>query len=515
MVNILDCSPKPELPFREGQTQSLRWTEQHVQDADVLVRVEPTAHGKSLTNTTTSNYFGCLGETSAILVPNKMLQDQYQKDFQRFPLLKGMSSYECYEIGMGGTCRDYKKQFGKVCNGCECNYMRARLAAEMANSAIFNYYSYVSSEIHKNNLIVDEAHNLLSFLADQYALQVWRPDLEFPDNIDIKKPEAVADLIAGFGGMIQGKIALMKSRGSKFHSYLQKLEDEVERLDRMAKVLREFFEDFIVERGEGEYHGENKAFEDKIEPYIYIKPLKISRLGASMLWPSAIKRIIFSSATIGPIDIRRLGLDSRRVAYHYGDSPIPPRNRPVIFWPLGSMSTKHRATTIPKIVDGVIQLANKTHPDEKGLIHATYEVAKALRERLGSNRRFLFHTKMDKQERYQQFLASTENTILVGSGMSEGIDLAYDAAGWQVCTQFMWPFLGDPVNKWLSINERETYQAEAIRTFIQQTGRVCRTPTDKGITYVLNSDAWNIYQKTSLERDLYWPRWFCDAVAKW
>ena len=54
----------------------------------------------------------------------------------------------------------------------------------------------------------------------------------------------------------------------------------------------------------------------------------------------------------------------------------------------------------------------------------------------------------------------------------------------------------------------EWYDWQAIKAILQACGRVCRTPTDRGVTYIFDQKFRRLYT----EREYLFPNWFKDSV---
>jgi Rad3-related DNA helicase len=131
----------------------------------------------------------------------------------------------------------------------------------------------------------------------------------------------------------------------------------------------------------------------------------------------------------------------------------------------------------------------------------------------GNNPRVLFHSQdaADKAETYARFRAATpeEGLILVGCGMREGIDLAYDAARWQVITKIPWPNLEEPAIRWQSIHQAEQYMWSCVRDLLQMSGRVVRAVDDTGATLILDS---TLNRLLAPDWRHLLPDWYLEAI---
>ena len=123
----------------------------------------------------------------------------------------------------------------------------------------------------------------------------------------------------------------------------------------------------------------------------------------------------------------------------------------------------------------------------------------------------MFHTNETKGEVYKQFREATEPKILVASGMYEGIDLPEDLGRWQVISKIPWPSLGNPAIKYKMERDEEWYYWETAKIVIQACGRICRSETDRGISYILDSTWQRLY--INCQRLELLPKWFTESIT--
>lgn len=509
IIDILSCKNE-DITLRDNQIEALRWLQDNWNNYDVFVLNKPVASGKSIVVTSLDNWLdkNRLG-TTANVTPTKMLQDQYAKDFDWIPLLKGMDNYQCASQPVA-TCATFKRFAGNCCGGGLCGYLKARARALAAQTCMLNFHVYVANELYKTNLIIDEAHNATNFLFGMYEKNFWKCEWNYPDDMPVTGPGLTEWL---------GKVLIVLNEqlhiaiSTKNNDLAKENEEETARIGRMIGALAQFGNDILIVRKTMKYSGKLKRFRDSDQEVITVKPLRVANLAADMLWPDdQVKKIVMLSSTIGATDVEELGLKDRRVGYFESGSPIAPERRPFMVWPVASMTYRNRQESMPTIVKAITNLA-KRYAGKKGLIHTTYATARELRKELGNDPRFLFHTKIDKDDQYQRFRASKSDHILVASGMSEGIDLAYDAAGWQVIVEVPRPSLEDDVNNWRLHNAKHLYDSDTIRTILQRYGRVCRAPDDTGVTIMLDSEFIPLYKRTYAKYGAaMWPKWFTSAI---
>jgi len=513
------------ITLRDVQTEYLHWVQENIDNYDVFVAQKAVASGKSICATAMARWLNAIDRGNvALITPTKILQDQYTNEFDWIPVLKGMSEYPCL-CNPGKSCRDYKRNMGACCTtenieemtgeSGTCGYLKARAVAADAVIALFNFHSYSFCQMFKSNLIIDEGHNAIGFLYGLFEANLWKCEVEYPDDLEIT-PVAIAEWMP----VLIHKLDEEKKNAilNKNDNLAEKLENQIDRYEKLRIALKVDAANMIVKKKRDTYKGSQRKLKGTEQEYIFIKPLKIDKIGPYLLWPKEkVRKIFFLSATINAMDMEILGLHNKRIGYFEGESPIPAERRRIIFHPLANMSYRNRNESIPVIIDGIIHLANK-RPDEKGLIHCTYATAMQLRNKLSGDPRFLFHTKFNKQEVYERFKASKQPKILVASGMSEGIDLPHDAARWQILTQIMWPHLSDEVNVWRLQNAPHLYHNDTVRQVEQGSGRVCRAPTDKGDTYIFDQQFWRLWKLTHTDRiqrgeQTMWSKTFQDALV--
>lgn len=212
--------------------------------------------------------------------------------------------------------------------------------------------------------------------------------------------------------------------------------------------------------------------------------------------------MIFLSATLDEEDIYDLGLEGRRVLLLDSGTPIPKEARPVVYDPVGSMSFANRDRTLPHLVDKLAQLLHR-HKGRKGLVHTTYELASKLRDtEFGKSSRVKFHSPESRGLAYYQWTRASDDSVLVGCAMHEGLDLADDLCRWQVATKINYPSMADPAIRAKAMSRPRWYQWEAAKHIQQLVGRNSRHAGDYGLTYILDSDFGRLYSRN---RDLFSP----------
>lgn len=481
--SILDCFPA-HLEPREVQRNALLELEASWNKADVLVVNLPVASGKSAIAMTLAKWTG----EASIITPSKLLVDQYQEEYPKIQVLRAKADYWCDTLEVPMDKRPSGKNKPKTCPtsidcpGCQ-HYRKDLARARFYPHLLSNYWIYLAHGLYRSTLVIDEAHQMISMLQQMSSKKLWQHKYRYPTSIETRQ-----DMVRWVNSETNGWNKALDPTYKKF------------RLELLSKRPR-----FLFKTGVEKYHGEERDC-------IKMTPLDISN-EPPIMWPSKVKKMVLLSATLSRKDIEQLGLADKKIIYIEADSPITADRRPVLVpEEATSMAYAQQTENVPKLVAYILNRADG-HPDEKGLVHATYGLATKIRQYLAekgyTGDRFIFHDKENKAEKYQEFRNTTEPKILIASGMYEGIDLPYDAGRWQIIAKVPYPSLADPAIKYMAELDREWYAWETIKTVLQACGRICRTPEDYGITYVFDKSFERLYYQN---KDWGFPLWMQNSI---
>jgi Rad3-related DNA helicase len=492
-LSILDYIPKAFTP-REVQIKALLDIEKAWETHSVIVVPGPVAFGKSLVGTTVALWRRAKGEGTAYLTSQVILQEQLAKTPPYFPVLKGRKWYTCSGSGGEYSCEERHAITKKYC--ATCPYKTARDAAMDSPIGVFNFHSYLFNQAYKDVLFIDEAHTLLGMISDFYTLKVWKHKTPYPAF------NSKGDVAVWLERLIKKEEAALKQlRQVGDKKRIWESEKHIRKLEVIYRAIDLSPADFFVEQTAESYRGKDLEV-------LKIRPLNIRNIRTG-LWPrKKVSKILMSSATILDLDLYDLGLDETRVAYLECESPIPEESRPFIFTPVANMGYKFQKKNAPKMAAHLMQLAAR-HSDSKGVIHMPYGM-KWLFKPILRGPRWMWHDKENKMEVLQQFMRDSQNRILVAHGMDQGVDLAGPDFGWQAIVKVPWPSLADQLIKTQARERPVWYIWQTIRTIVQQYGRICRTPTDRGVTYMLDTAFRQIDPELKKHLQL-WPKWFVAA----
>jgi ATP-dependent DNA helicase DinG len=455
-------------------------------------------------------------EAGAIFVTTqKLLQDQYEKDFQKFNMrsLKSSVNYQC-NYKKHNTCAesqtelktvDQEDRFWKNCT-YNCTYKNAKKEFLESSLSVTNF-PYLMTESNYSGgikprqlLIIDEAHNVetelsrfievavsekfcksalkLSFpsLTTHHQAYMWIKDVYWP------KLESYCKHI---------KITLEKFKGIK------------QNLDKFASLSKQLhmteshykkIQQFLV------YHTkENWIFDiESSQKYrmkkIVFKPIDVSKFAEQYLFRLGHK-VLFMSATLldGDKFSESLGIDRKDIDSMSLPSPFPTKNRPILHVPMGRMTAGEIQKTLPTLAEAVTRILEQ-HAGEKGIIHThSYKISNFLKYNVKSSR-LLFPESHNRDEILRKHKKSKNPTVLVSPSMTEGVDLAGDDSRFQVLCKIPYPFLGDKLVKKRMHKWKWWYSFQTAKTIIQSLGRSIRSPTDTAVTYILDSDWSRFYR---------------------
>lgn len=472
---------------RDVQAEALEILGREWDNYDIFVMSCPTALGKS----SIARSIQLAAHSVSVITPTNLLVDQFLEEFPDTPTMKRLDSYYCEKWDRPcsitrGKCRQF------------CSLKRDDLACPASSDlatakfrrgpGIYNYHIYSSHKIYRDVLVVDEAHNLIPFIKERMSTLIWQHDYHYPHNM--WRPEQILEWIESL------------PQKKKQHKKIKLLREAVS-----YKVPTHVFQRTTESyNGKGTLRGEP---EDR--DCIKLLPVDISD-APPILWPREVQKIVLMSATISQKDIEQLGLGrGRRVLFLECKSPIAADRRPIV--PLDATSVNYRnINEAADVICSEIELIADAHKGEKGVVHATYQLSKLLQEKLNGDR-YLFHTRDNKREVYLRFreLPPESGAILVACGMYEGIDLPEDLGRWQVIAKIPWQSLVSPAVKHLSELDPEWYVWDTCKTVIQACGRICRTPEDRGITYILDTSFNRLYNDA--DRSGLLSQWWKDAIV--
>jgi Rad3-related DNA helicase len=485
MDSIIDYAPSGYSLF-PYQISYLQEIQQNIDQCDVLILDADTGSGKSVILQTLARFLNKTKKLSvATITPKVQLQDQYAESFTDVPVLKGAARYTCAELPEL-NCQEKREILG----ACEsCKFTAAKKGAEESDNVIFNFHSYVFNKITKDVVIVDEAHNIYSVVSELLSLSAWKHIDKYPNNLN-----SYTDVI----NWLEQTIKELAHRDIELHKELKGAPNPASIIEELKLLKNKFNKykrvldgvrlapvNYFIEHVQERYHG-------KMHDKLSIRPTTLDRM-PPLLWNKNTKKVVLASGTISKLDIAKLGLSHKRVKVLTMKAPIAAQDRPIQCEFAGNMSYQYQDKNMPALYEKLKELQER-HTTTKGIVHIPYNMALKLKA-LDKSRRFIYHTKEDKDSRFNEFLNAPPGTVLIASGMDEGIDLAGAGYQWQAIAKIQYPSKLDKlVEEWYKTDPSWVTWITA-RTLMQQCGRINRKQGDYGVTYILDAQFGNPVKK--------------------
>lgn len=524
---------------REPQIKAMEFIQQAVEEdfADIVIAA-PTGVGKSGIGACAAlwaNSFDMTGHVAGgyYLVTQKMLQDQLEHDFPRWlpkfrtngGSLKSATEYPCQRFV---TCAaaSLAAQNSQGVQKCaqrsmrNCPYTTAKARFDMAAMAVTNYpylfteHMYVGELAPRNFLIADECHTLerqitsfIEILVNKETLDAWAPICRPVPRMD--HPDDFVDwLQKNYLKVCQERLEMLNENlmecrytNRKMQDEFNKLKNHIGRTTYACQDLGQRAHDWVYwqEKMDGEWTCTAKPL--SAAPFV---PLLIEEMGAVRLYMSAYP---------GPKSVfcRSLGLDPAHVAWLELDSAFPVDNRLIHMTTVGSMSRSSLDETLPRLL-AMCATILESHPQEKGIIHChSYALGQRIYDylrRLPFGRRVLYATKASERNTlYNLHRTSAQPTVMLSPSIAEGFSFDDDLARWQIIAKVPYPYLGDRQVAAKMKQDRDWYTLQTVMTILQACGRIVRSDTDHGSTYILDRDFIRLYEENSE----FFPKWFKDA----
>ena len=394
---------------------------------------------------------------------------------------------------------------GKDSHQTHCAYWNRLFEALDAKMCLMNFKSflYQTSITHafgpRELLICDEGHNieseLLSFIGFTLSDRPFKEyDLTFPKLSSAKE----------YGGYLEKNDIKGVIKTIIEHA---RLADDIKKEDEWTDILRRVT-NFLNTAADDNWVALHKVHDN--HSTIELKPIYVRQMAEDLIFGMANKILIMSATILSPKTMcDSLGIDPSETYSVRFNSRFPVENRPIYFMPVGSLSYKNKAQTLPKII-GVVDHIMDKYGNVRGIIHThNMEIARLLTTRCKNRSRMLFQENWANKTDMLKHHGTTDNTVIVAPAMHEGLDLKDDLARFQIIVKVPYPSLKDnPQLEARMKASNDFYDWLTALKLVQSTGRAVRSETDWAHTYILDSDfGWF---RNKVERML--PKWFTESV---
>jgi Rad3-related DNA helicase len=229
------------------------------------------------------------------------------------------------------------------------------------------------------------------------------------------------------------------------------------------------------------------------------------------------RKFLMMSATLPEQHVMAglLGLEPGDLDIHEMPSLFPVENRQIYLHPVANMNTSPNPDDNERNIQAVIAKVKQLlyeHRDEKGMIHTvSWMLNKRIME-IGDPR-LITHEPLDKSEKLLWHYHSKNPTVFVSPSSMRGVDMIGDRARFNIIIKAPWPNLGDKLVKTRLFGNKGLgkiwYSNQCAMSMIQAAGRICRSETDWGKTYILDQSAVNLLQS---HRYLF-PKYILEALT--
>lgn len=471
----------------------------------------PVGFGKSAAAIALCRYFG----DGYIGTTQKSLQKQYCGDFD-LPEFYGKTNYECLKDLTqkcdNPTCKGVHKE------GCICPYQEAKKECFQSNISIMNYAllfslaNFGGGIPHRDITVYDECHNLENVLTDFVGINVSERSFKIYNIPLIPFPRDESTTIDIVRWLDEKMIPHATQQMAVIETALTGYLDEKTKKDygRRYSFISNFVRKIhfvLAFMGNG-----GKVCSQVEDGKISIKPLMVDFMAKELL-ESISERVLHISATVQSKELycKCLGLKEEEVEYIQVGSVFPAENRPVVFAPVGSMSWKNKAETLPKMSKVIDRLLDERHEGERGIIHTgTYEIANYIYKHSTCKSRLVFPQAGEREEVIRQFFESKrDDLVLLSPSLMEGIDLKGDYAKFAMICKVPFASLADKWTKEKMDFIVGWYAEETINKIVQSSGRHVRSETETGITYMLD-ETFKWFYNTNKFR---FPKWWTESLV--
>lgn len=504
----------------------------------------PTGSGKSIIAMCVAGVLSFKKKSGYILASDISLQDQYEADINSNKLnwgsVKGVDNYQCdinFEKHSLGDCKIKNlpaRKIEKLPCFQTCGYFSNRIKAMNSRVTLLNYSywliqrNYVAPKMEEHAapfqkrdfIIADEAHKITSIVQSHFSPMITdktRPKLEefrefvnkeFHINIPIH-PDSLSKIHKNIYETSDKKE--LKNLLIEYESYLyvylkiatnlkEKLAKEYENQE-MPKFLMKGYKigDWIKDM-HCKFQDYNKIIKEIGEDAI-IKNPSDSKIVFNCIDESFLMKKYFHeqssfrllmTATMGNATnfVKQIDANFKRgdIKYIRIPSLFDFSKSPIYVYTGKKMSYSHKEKTMPWLIDKIKQVMTK-HTNEKGIIHSgSYQITKQIYDSLTytQQKRILLYQNTEEKKIALEKFAKSENKILMGPSLLEGLDLKDEISRFQVFAKVPYPSLADNFVKEKIKVSQYWYDWKSILAILQGVGRSVRNTEDWAITYFLD-----------------------------
>ena len=534
-MRFIDNFPKGFTP-RESQIDIIQKIEDAINSGfGNILLCAPTGIGKSHIALTIARSLG----SSFIVTAQKILQDQYTKDFGFVYSAKGKQNFPCIDLYdtdklsyddakkdpklacTFGDCVKYSSASRKneSCRfkptipmfeienkGTEnervlepenqsCYYYIQKYQALLASHSSYNYASYFQTRLYSNGIeellernciIADEAHEIEEQVIGFIGYNVIKKHLDAInlrfEDFDIESIDGVMDMIKVLADNYAIEVQKIQSTYGNYRT-INSFKKRRDKFDKLYGRLKDNKENFVAQKTVNHFDGSFTLSIKPIDIGMYIQKFFDQR------------HRIFMSATIDKeIFCRNMGiLESDCAFIEIEKSPFPAENRKVIFHNIRKLNVKSTPEDYAMIYSKIMDIV-QNHPSEKGLILTTTKKHCNDISDLFPKRSIVAYEGEDvnREDALNNHKQSSTPSILVSPSFWFGVDLKDDLSRFQIILKAPYPSFADKRTRIKAEKYPLWYQYAALVKLLQGMGRSIRSEKDYAITHVLDESAYNL-----------------------
>lgn len=398
-----------------------------------------------------------------IITPENMLVHQYVREYA--PDLNyyiGQSNYKCLRNN-GKTCNVSNKMYPcshRAKNACPLTTSQTRFA--VGDHTVTNVaMAWMNRDVipYSKLRLVDEAHRVIGIIRTM-TNQTVKVDKSYLKKSNISIHDLLSDI-----------------QFSHFLDYRMEratTEEQQQEISMLKFLMEEYPHELVREitpTGNLRYY-----------------TVKLNRKILSSIFG---KSTVCLSGTLLPHDIEECF--GENVEQYRIPPVIPVVNRPILFWGSGLRSHGFGEMDVEVLARHVARVI-RTGEGRNTIVHTTYALGRDLvplvRDLLGGGWRVFSYAESDGKQSalgdYIKAAGSGQKNVIIGGGLSEGVDLKGRLGELNIITKLMYPNKGDSfVEKRMSlIDGNSWYIYETLKVLLQSVGRTTRGVDDKSMTVV-------------------------------
>jgi len=484
----------PGSEFRKGQKDAVEAVEDAFSRGYKYVILEaPTGTGKSFIGATFAN----ASKSTHMLTIQKILQDQYKKDFPDFYVIKGRGAYECLKEE-GVSCAKGPCQRSKKVSCEDCLYKIAKYEALAAKVTIHNFDSfYYQNQLgmgypSRQLMIIDEAHNIehkyLGFMSFTISSKNDVTGIPIPECQTLAE---YREFIAKYSTAVNSHLDFLEDLYDNGILPKDKV-GEMRDLRMLSKKMVMFMHNSETSEYVFDYSDNSMVVK------VTFRPIMVDYIIPQSLFGYADKFLMMSATILDKtLFCEGIGLDPEEVCMLTMDSLFPKKNRPIIKRYVGYMSYKHINKTLPLMMFEIETILEK-HSTRKGIIQThTERIANYIRDNISADYadRMTYNKDFNSPQEMLEVHKDKPASIIVASGLREGLDLKGSLSNIQIICKVPYPSLADKQVARRAEISSEWYGYITTLMFLQSLGRSVRSETDKAFTYILDQSFVNFLNR--------------------